>query len=59
MVYFVQTNSPPADGSYTNDFAKLSPYLFPSGSVASYIHSGGATNVPGLYYRVLLYQGPL
>jgi PKD repeat protein len=57
--YIVQSSSPLADGSYTNDFTNLSPLIFTSGGAGSYVDSGGATNVPARYYRVLLYQGPL
>jgi hypothetical protein len=57
--YYVQTNSPAASGSYTNNFTNLSSLIFTAGSTGSYVDSGGATNVPARYYRVLLYQGPL
>ena len=55
--YIVQTSSSPADGTYTN----LSPLIFgrPGLSSTNYLDSGGATNPPPRFYRVLLYQGPL
>jgi len=55
--YRVQTNAPPANGSFTNNFADLSPLIAVPGSgesITNYVHSGGATNVPARYYRVRL-----
>jgi PKD repeat protein len=57
--YYVQTNSPAANGSYTNNFTNLSGLIFTGGSTGSYTDSGGATNTPTRYYRVLLYLGPM
>lgn len=56
-VYIVQTNSPPVSGSYTNNFSDLSPLISLFGSSLSstnYLDSGGATNKPTRYYRVIL-----
>ena len=53
----VQVNAGDVDGSYTTNFIDLSPFIIIPGSgdaVTNYLDSGGATNVPGRYYRVRL-----
>jgi hypothetical protein len=59
-IYIVQTNSPPVNGSYTNNFADFSPFIIPPTGVSStnYLDSGGATNKPTRYYRVFLLPPP-
>lgn len=55
--YRLQTNAPSFGGSFTNNFADLSPLITIPGSgesTTNYLHSGGATNVAGRYYRVRL-----
>ena len=55
--YILQTNAPPASGSYTNNFADFSSLISVPGSgesTTNYLHSGGATNRPSLFYRVRL-----
>ena len=56
--YVVQTNAPPASGSYTNNFADLSGTINVPGSggdtTAVYTNWAGATNIPSLYYRIRL-----
>ncbi len=55
--YRVQTNAPPANGTFTNNFGDLSPLISigSSGeSTTNYLHVGGATNASGRYYRVRL-----
>jgi PKD repeat protein len=56
--YVVQTNAPPASGSYTNNFADLSSSIGPipgSGdTTAVYTNWAGATNAPSRYYRIRL-----
>jgi hypothetical protein len=55
--YRVQTNSPPANGSFTNNFADLSPLISVTGigeSTTNYLQTGSLTNVPARYYRVRL-----
>jgi len=55
--YVLQTNAPPASGSYTNNFADFSPVIsMPAGgeSTTNYTDVGGATVVPSRYYRVRL-----
>ncbi len=45
------------DGSYSTNFADLSPLIILSGSgdtVTNYLDSGGATNTPSRYYRIRL-----
>jgi hypothetical protein len=59
--YIVEANSPPVGGSYTTNVTEFSPLIVGSAGVTStnYLDSGGATNKPARYYRVLLYQGPI
>jgi hypothetical protein len=61
LFYIIQTNSPAASGSYINNFTDLSGLIVAPAGVTntSYLDSGGATNKPARYYRVLLYQGPI
>lgn len=59
--YVVQTNSPLPGGSYTNNFANLSLLFNVLGtgpSSTNYVHLGGATNSPSLFYRVILGPPP-
>jgi len=49
--YYVQTNAVPGN----DGFANLSPFITASGfgeSITNFTHSGGATNVPALFYRI-------
>ena len=51
----VQVTSGSTNGSYSNNFADLSPTNFVSGSGATstnYLDVGGATNSPSRFYRV-------
>ena len=53
--YAVQTNRPPANGNYTNNFSDLTGLLLAPGvgeSTMSYTNVGGATSTPARYYRV-------
>jgi hypothetical protein len=53
----VQFTKGAAGGSYSNNFADLSPIIVPSGSgltTTNYTDIGGATNTPARYYRVRL-----
>jgi hypothetical protein len=43
-----------ASGSYSNNFADLSPVIIPTGSATNYLDVGGATNTPSRFYRVRL-----
>jgi hypothetical protein len=55
--YRVQTNAPPANRSFTNNFADFGPLISVPGSgesTTNYLHSGDATNAPARYYRVRL-----
>jgi hypothetical protein len=55
--YRVQTNAPSASGSFTNNFADLSPLITVPGtgeSTTNIVHTGAATNAPARYYRVRL-----
>jgi hypothetical protein len=55
--YALQTNAPPANGSYSNNFADFSPVMTAPGravSTTNYVDTGGATNGPARYYRVRL-----
>ena len=56
--YVVQTNAPPASGSYTNNFADLTAPINVPGNggdtTAVYTNWAGATNIPSLYYRIRL-----
>jgi PKD repeat protein len=56
--YVVQTNAPPTNGSYTNNFADLSAPINVPGNggdtTAVYTNWAGATNIPSLYYRIRL-----
>jgi hypothetical protein len=55
--YVLQTNAPPLNGSYTNDFADFSPLVTVPGSgesTTNYLDIGGATNIPSRFYRVRL-----
>jgi len=58
-VYTVQADTPSASGNYTNNFTDISDLIFGFLSSTNYLDSGGATNKPARYYRVMLYQGPL
>jgi PKD repeat protein len=45
------------DGSYSNSFFDVSPFIIVPGSgttATNYPDVGGATNLPGRYYRILL-----
>jgi PKD repeat protein len=51
----VQATAGLLDGSYSTNFLDLSPLIIISGSgdaITNYLDNGGATNVPGRYYRV-------
>ena len=53
----VQATAGLPDGSYSTNFIDLSPFIIIPGSgdaITNYLDSGGATNVPGRYYRVRL-----
>ena len=53
--YRVQTNAPPANGTFTNNFADLSPLIVVPGvgeATTNYLHTGGLGNPPGRNYRV-------
>ena len=55
--YYVQTNAPPVNGSYINNFSDLSSVINVTGigpTTAVYTNWGGATHVPALYYRIRL-----
>ncbi len=55
--YMLQTNAPPLNGSYTNDFSDFSPLVTVPGSgesTTNYLDIGGATNIPSRFYRVRL-----
>ena len=55
--YILQTNAPPANGSFTNNFADCSPPIIVTGtgeSATNYLHIGGATAPKSLFYRVRL-----
>ena len=55
--YILQTNAPTATGSFTNNFADMSPLISVPGtgeSVTNYLDSGGATNKPSRFYRIRL-----
>ena len=55
--YVVQTNAPPANGSFTDDFADFSPLITVSGkgeSTTNILDPGIITNPPARYYRVRL-----
>jgi hypothetical protein len=58
--YVVQTNALPVSGSFTNNFADLSPVISVSGSkgesTTNYLQVGGATNGPSMFYRIRLAQ---
>ena len=51
----VQATAGLPDGSYSNNFLDLSPFIIIPGSgdaTTNYLDSGGATNVPSRYYRI-------
>ena len=53
----VYVSSGVADGSYTNNFGNLSPFIIIPGSIATttnYLDVSSATNVPARYYRIRL-----
>ncbi len=50
----VQFTKGTAGGSYSNNFADLSPVIIPTGSATNYLDVGGATNTPSRFYRVRL-----
>ena len=53
----VQTTTGGVGGSYSNNFADLSPQIIPTGtseSTTNYLHVGATTNAPVRYYRVRL-----
>jgi hypothetical protein len=55
--YRVQTNAPAVNGSFTNNFADLSPLISIPGSgesTTNYLHVGAASNSPAGYYRIRL-----
>jgi hypothetical protein len=55
--YVVQTNAPPPNGSYTNNFSDFTSTVAVPGQslgTTNYLDLGGATNTPSRYYRVRL-----
>jgi hypothetical protein len=58
MTNVLQVTSGAADGSYTDNFADLSPQIILAGSpstvTTNFLDGGGATNQPARYYRVRL-----
>lgn len=53
----LQTNAPPANGSFTNNFSDFSPVIAGPGSgesTTNHLDTGGATNKPSRFYRVRL-----
>ena len=55
--YVVQTNAPPANGNFTNNFADFSPLITMPGTgeaTTNFVHAGVITNAPARYYRVRL-----
>jgi hypothetical protein len=57
--YVLQTNVPPASGSFTNNFSDFSSVIFVLGSgesTTNQLDLGGATNSPARYYRIRLVQ---
>jgi len=55
--YMLQTNTPPANGAYSNAFADFSPVMTAPGrdvSTTNYLDTGAATNSSSRYYRIRL-----
>ncbi len=52
--YVVQTNAPPPQGSYTNNFAAIFTVTNTVGTTTNYLDAGGTANVPAFFYRVRL-----
>jgi hypothetical protein len=53
----LQTNTPPANGNYSTNFADFSPAMTAPGrgvSTTNYIDTGAVTNFTSRYYRVRL-----
>jgi hypothetical protein len=55
--YVLQTNTPPANGTYSNTFSDFTPVMTAPGrdvSTTNYLDTGAATNFSSRYYRVRL-----